>query len=105
MVTSAHVEALLGRERELAVLQRVLDSGQWLDAASARALAFVGRRLLAERIVLAFATRDKGGVFARFPQLEVKPLGRRDARVLLESVLAARLDEPVLERIVAETGG
>jgi hypothetical protein len=32
-------------------------------------------------------------------------LGRRDARALLESVLAARLDESVLERIVAETGG
>jgi DNA-binding CsgD family transcriptional regulator len=32
-------------------------------------------------------------------------LGRRDARALLESVLPARLDEPVLERLVAETRG
>ena len=52
-----------------------------------------------------FATRELGGGLARFPQLQVDRLGRRDARALLESVLAARLDESVLERIVAETGG
>ena len=67
--------------------------------------AFVARRLLAERIALAFATRDVGSGLARFPELRVDPLGRRDARVLLESALAARLDESVLDRIVAETGG
>ena len=78
---------------------------QRLDGGSARALAFVARRLLAERIALAFATRDVGTGLARFPELRVDPLGRRDARVLLESALAARLDESVLDRIVAETGG
>jgi DNA-binding CsgD family transcriptional regulator len=83
----------------------LVDDAQWLDGASARAIAFVARRLLAERVALAVATRDPAGGFARFPQLRVEPLGRRDARALLESVLAARLDEPVLERIVAETGG
>src|SRR6266508_1779445 len=46
-----------------------------------------------ERIALAFATRAVGSGLARFPQLRVEPLGRRDARALLESVLAARLDE------------
>jgi DNA-binding CsgD family transcriptional regulator len=83
----------------------VVDDAQWLDGGSARALAFVARRLLAERIALAFATRDVGSGLARFPELRVDPLGRRDARVLLESALAARLDESVLDRIVAETGG
>jgi DNA-binding CsgD family transcriptional regulator len=99
------VLSLLSDAAEQQPLFCVVDDAQWLDGASARALAFVARRLLAERIVLAFATRDAGGGFARFPQLRVEPLGRRDARALLESVLAARLDEPVLERIVAETGG
>ena len=83
----------------------MVDDAQWLDGASARALAFVARRLLAERIALAFATRDVDSGLARFPQVRVEPLGRRDARALLESVLPARLDEAVLERIVAETGG
>src|SRR2546430_14806435 len=61
--------------------------------------------MLAEGIALVFATRDVGSGLARFPQLRVEPLGRRDARALLETVLAARLDESVLERIIAETGG
>ena len=37
--------------------------------------------------------------------LRVEPLGHRDARTLLESVLPARLDEHVLDRIVLETRG
>ncbi len=100
--------AVLGLLSEAAGQQPLLclvDDAQWLDGASARALAFVARRLLAERVALAFATRDVGSGWVRFPQLRVEPLGRRDARALLESVLAARLDESVLERIVAETGG
>ena len=100
--------AVLGLLSEAAEQQPLLcavDDSQWLDSASARALAFVARRLLADRVALVFATRDVGNGLARFPQLRVEPLGRRDARALLESVLAARLDESVLERIVAETGG
>ena len=100
--------AVLGLFSEAAEREPLLclvDDAQWLDGTSARALAFVARRLLAEQVALAFATRDVGSGWARFPQLRVEPLGRRDARALLESVLAARLDESVLERIVAETGG
>src|SRR5215211_7797967 len=99
------VLGLLSEAAEPQPLLCVVDDAQWLDGASARALVFVARRLLAERIALAFATRDVGSGLARFPQLRVEPLGRRDARALLESVLAARLDESVLERIIAETGG
>jgi len=99
------VLSLLSETAEQQPLFCVVDDAQWLDGATAQALAFVARRLLAERIVLAFATREPGAGFARFPQLRIDPLGRRDARTLLDSVLPARLDEPVLERIVAETGG
>jgi RNA polymerase sigma factor (sigma-70 family) len=99
------VLGLLCEAAEQQPLLCVVDDAQWLDGASARALAFVARRLLVERIALAFATREVGSGLARFPELRVEPLGRRDARALLESVLAARLDEPVLERIIAETGG
>ena len=76
-----------------------------LDDASARALTFVARRLLAERIAFVFAGREVRSGLARLPQLRVEPLGRRDARELLESALPARLDDAVLERIIAETGG
>ena len=99
------VLGLLSEAAEQQPLLCVVDDSQWLDGASAQALAFVAHRLLAERIALVFATRDVGSGLARLPELRVEPLGRRDARTLLESVLVARLDESVLERIVAETGG
>ena len=99
------VLGLLAEAAEEQPLLCVVDDAQWLDGASARALAFVARRLLAERVALAFATRVVGDGLARFPELRVEPLGRRDARALLQSVLPARFDESVLERIIAETGG
>jgi DNA-binding CsgD family transcriptional regulator len=99
------VLGLLAEAAEEQPLTCVIDDAQWLDSASARALAFVARRLVAEKIALVFATRALGDALAGLPDLRVEPLGRRDARALLESVLPARLDERVLERIVAETRG
>ena len=83
----------------------VIDDAQWLDRASARVLAFVARRLLAERVAIVFAARDPIDSLAGFAELRLEPLGHRDARALLDSVLPGRLDERVLERIVAETRG
>jgi DNA-binding CsgD family transcriptional regulator/tetratricopeptide (TPR) repeat protein len=83
----------------------VVDDAQWLDRESARALAFVARRLLAEKIAVVFAARELGAALAGLPELRVEPLGPRDARTLLESVLPAPLDERVLDRIVVETRG
>jgi DNA-binding CsgD family transcriptional regulator len=99
------VLGLLSDGAEEQPLLCVVDDAQWLDRASARTLAFVGRRLLAERIALVFGAREPRDVLAGFPELHVLPLGRRDARTLLESALPARLDEHVLDRIVAETRG
>jgi DNA-binding CsgD family transcriptional regulator len=99
------VLGLLSEAAEQRPLLCMVDDAQWLDDASGAALAFVAGRLLAERVALTFATRSVGSRLLRFPQLRVDPLGRRDARALLESILPARLDESVLERIVAETGG
>src|SRR3954469_23189543 len=96
---------LLSEAAEERPLLCVVDDAQWLDRASARALAFVARRLVAEKVALVFAARELPDALAGFPELGVGPLGHRDARALLESVLAARLDEQVLERIVVETRG
>ncbi len=99
------VLGLLSEAAEERPLLCVVDDAQWLDRASARALAFVARRLLAEKIALVFAAREPGEALAGLPELHVMSLGHRDSRTLLESVLPSRLDEPVLERIVAETRG
>jgi hypothetical protein len=99
------VLGLLSEAAEQRPLLAVVDDAHWLDHASTRALAFVGRRLLADKIALVFAARQVDDSLVGLPSLHVGPLLRRDARALLESVLPARLDESVLERIVVETRG
>jgi DNA-binding CsgD family transcriptional regulator len=100
--------AVLGLLAEAAEEQAVVcavDDAQWLDSASARTLAFVARRLVAEKIALVFATRELGETLSGLPELHIAPLERADARALLDSVLRVRLDERVRDRIVAETRG
>ncbi|MHB8693483.1 MAG: helix-turn-helix transcriptional regulator [Solirubrobacteraceae bacterium] len=99
------VLGLLAEAADEQPLVCVVDDAQWLDSASAWTLVFVARRLLAEKIALLFATRELGDALAGLPELHVPPLGRRVARALLESVLPARLDDRVLDRIVVETRG
>jgi hypothetical protein len=99
------VLGLLSEAAEEGPLLAVVDDAHWLDHASTRALAFVARRLLAERIALVFAARQVDDALEGLPSLHVGPLRHRDARALLKSVLPARLDESVLERIVLETRG
>jgi DNA-binding CsgD family transcriptional regulator len=99
------VLGLLSEASQERPLLCVVDDAQWLDRASARTLAFVARRLPAGEIACVFAARELGDALAGLPELRVEPLGRRDARTLLESALPARLDEHVLERIVVETRG
>ena len=50
----------------------LVDDAQWLDRASALTLAFVARRLLAERVGVVFAARAPGEELAPLPKLEVR---------------------------------
>src|SRR3954451_13718957 len=99
--------SLLAETAEAQPLVCVVDDAQWLDRASAQALAFVARRLLAERIAMVFAVRDPvdGNELTGLPALVVDGLADDDARLLLASVLPGRLDERVRDQIVAETRG
>jgi hypothetical protein len=83
----------------------VVDDAQWLDRASAQALAFAARRLLADPVALIFATRESAGDFTGLPEQLVQGLDDVDARALLGGVLRVPLDERVSDRIVAETWG
>src|SRR5687768_8717059 len=82
-----------------------VDDAQWLDEASALALAFVARRLLAEPVAIVFVTREPIEALSGLPELVIDGLGDDDARVLLASVIRGPLDERVRETIVAETRG
>src|SRR3954453_1735469 len=99
------VLSLLAEVSEERPLVCVVDDAQWLDHASAQALAFVARRLLAESVALVFAVRtgSEERDMTGLPELVVEGLGDRDARALL--AIQGPLDERVRDRIVAEASG
>ena len=81
------VLGLLSEAAEVRPLLCVIDDAQWLDRASAQALAFVARRMLAEPVVMLFAAREPSDLFAGLPELVVEGLRAADARSLLASVI------------------
>jgi DNA-binding CsgD family transcriptional regulator len=99
------VLSLLAEVAEERPLVCVVDDAQWLDRASAQALVFVARRLLAESVALVLVTREPDGELEGLPKLAVEGLAVGDARALLSSALRVPLDERVRERLVAETRG
>src|SRR4051794_13868649 len=101
------VLSLLSSVAEEQPLLCVVDDAQWLDRASAQALGFVARRLVAESVALVFAVRRgaEEEELAGLPELTVHGLGVADARALLASAVTGPLDEGVRDRIVAETRG
>jgi DNA-binding CsgD family transcriptional regulator len=104
------VLSLLAEVAEEQPLICVVDDAQWLDRVSAQTLAFVARRLLAERVAVVFAVRGQAPGADDDPlvglrHLVVRGLRDDDARALLDSVVPGRLDERVRDRIIAETRG
>ncbi|MEW9552381.1 AAA family ATPase [Nonomuraea sp. NPDC050783] len=85
----------------------LVDDAQWLDHASARALAFLARRVAGERVALLLSVREPHRLaeFDELPSLELKGLGELDARALLAAAIRAPLDERVRDRILAEARG
>ena len=99
------VLGLLAEVSEEQPLICVADDTQWLDRASAQCLAFVSRRILAERIALVFVVRGPIDELVGLPELVVGGLDDGDARALLASANQGLLDERIRDRIVAETRG
>jgi DNA-binding CsgD family transcriptional regulator len=101
--------ATLNLLAEVAEEQPVLclgDDAQWLDEASAQILAFVARRVSAERIALVFALRGLDDhPLAGLPHLRLDGLADADARALLAATGGAPRDDAVRDRIVAEACG
>src|SRR4051812_44549344 len=101
------VLSLLADVAEEQPLLCIIDDTQWLDRVSAQTLAFVARRLLAERIGLVFAVRADTGdhALSGLPELALEGIGAHEARVLLDATLLGPLDERVRDRILAEASG
>ena len=99
------VLGLMSEAAEERPLLCVVDDAQWLDRASAQTLAFVGRRLQAESVVMLFVVREPIRELADLPELVVEGLRDSDARELLASVVPGRLDQRVADQLVAEARG
>src|SRR4051794_28358147 len=101
------VLSLLADAAEERPLVCIVDDAQWLDGVSAHTLAFVARRLLAERVGLVFALRGfhEENVFEGLPELVVEGLSADDARLLLDATIPGPLDDRVKARILGEAGG
>jgi hypothetical protein len=83
----------------------VVDDEQWLDRASAQALAFVAHRLGAESVGLVFGGRDVSAELEAVPEMVVGGLGPEHARALLATVVVVPLAAAVVEQIITETCG
>jgi DNA-binding CsgD family transcriptional regulator len=101
------VLSLLADVAEEQPLVCIVDDAQWLDRVSAQTLAFVARRLLAERVGLVFGVRESGDglVLERLPELRIEGLPADDARLLLDATIPGPLDERVKARILGEAAG
>ena len=65
----------------------------------------MARRLATEAVAFVFGAREVPDELGGLPEMVVDGLGDGDARALFGSRFPYRLDEPVLDRIVAETNG
>jgi DNA-binding CsgD family transcriptional regulator len=85
----------------------IVDDAQWLDRVSSETLAFVARRLLAERVGVVFAVRDSGGdlLLDGLPELMIEGLPTDEARMLLDAMVPGPLDSEVKARILDEARG
>jgi DNA-binding CsgD family transcriptional regulator len=100
--------SLLAAESGNEPLLCVVDDAQWIDAESLGTLAFIGRRVSAEGIVLLIAVRtpfDVPSELAGISTMEVRGLPAEEARDLLARVAGRKLDVDVMTRIVTEMNG
>ncbi len=107
-LVSVGVLGLLAEAAEERPVLCLVDDAHWLDVASADALVFAARRLLAERIAVLFATRDGDG--SRFPggglpEHRLPGLDPASAAVLLGESLGTPAPPEVAARLVQATGG
>lgn len=98
---------LLAAAAEDRPLLLVVDDAQWVDAASARALSFAVRRLLADRVAVVIARRPSGTETVHGPWTRVSLPGLTADEVadLIRAESGVRPAAAVISRILHETQG
>ena len=100
--------SVLGAEASESGLLCVVDDAQWIDVESLQTLAFVGRRLCAEGVLLLFGLRAYVGLpsaLAGIPTLEVGGLPYKAAVDLLVHAAERAMPAVVAQKVIRETGG
>ncbi len=99
------VLTLLARAAEDQPVLCLIDDGQWLDAESAQVLAFVARRLYADRVGMVITVSEPAPprAFERLPAVLVGGLPAGEAGQLLRAAAGAPVDDRVVARILADT--
>ena len=86
----------------------VVDDAQWLDPESEAVLAFVARRLLADKIGVFVSVRvptDRDLAIDVLPSLELGPLEPAAAAELMASIVDGAVDERVRRRVMNDAQG
>lgn len=100
--------SLLAEAAEQRPVLCVIDDTQWLDDASANALAFVARRLEADRIALLFAAREddiRGFAAPGIPELVLGGLTQEASTALLEDRSGVQVPSGVCAQLYQATRG
>ena len=99
---------MLASEAAQSGLLCVVDDAQWIDVESLLTLAFVGRRIWAEGVLLLFGLRtdlDLPPALAGIPTLEVRGLPYEAAVHLLAHAAERSVPSRVAHRVIGETDG
>ena len=106
LIVGAATLELISAYAEDAPLLITVDDAQWLDRASAEAIGFAVRRLLADPVAILIAIREGEGsplLGAGLPELTLRGLDEHSARLLVPA--DQRITSDQMRRLVAATGG
>jgi predicted ATPase len=86
----------------------VVDDVQWLDQVSGEVLAFVARRIEADRVGFLFAIREPAerlSALDGLPSLTLDGLGRTESRQLLAGLVPGAIDTGMLHQVAEQAAG
>ena len=97
--------ALIAAQAEDRPVVVLVDDAQWVDRASAAAIGFAARRLMADRVALVAAARSPDPAFAGLPTLTLEGLDREAAAQLAQRRARVPLTAAALESLYRATAG
>ncbi|HET7466939.1 MAG TPA: AAA family ATPase [Candidatus Dormibacteraeota bacterium] len=108
LIVGAAVLGLISAYAEQGPLLMTVDDAHWLDPASAEAIAFAARRLVADPVAILVAVReghDSPFLASGWPEIKLAGLDEDAASHLLEKLATVPPSHDSLDRLLRATGG